>query len=258
MVVDLLQAEEISELKNFFYQSGHHTGKKEFYTTTWLTDNDLRLKINEEMKKCFAAKLDTLLNNYTYFYGSYFVKESGEQGDCVAHQDWTCTQEPECASITVWCALQDVDTTNGCLRIFPFSHHLKNYIRGRHLPDYLSATSSLIHRYLLKPIPLKKGQAILFNQRLVHGSTANSSSDLRIACGLVAAPAEQKLIHYVGDGSPQVKMISAANDLFSRYDTFDKMESEPALKHLTLTQSPLSRFGLLRLMCRSYFRTWFS
>ena len=258
VVVSLLTDVEVNDALDFFYQSGHHTGKKEFYTTTWLSDSELRLKTNEKMKNIFSARLSELLDNYTFFYGSYFVKESGEQGDCEAHQDWTCSEEPECSSVTVWCALQDVTPENGCLQILPYSQNLPNYIRGRHTPDYLTEVSAFVQKYLFKPIILKKGQAILFNQRMIHGSFSNFSSALRIACGGVAAPADRPVIHYVGESASEIKKVSAENDLFSRYDTFDKMENEPAVERISYPYARLTKKELVGVICRAYLHSLFS
>lgn len=255
VVIDLLNEMEVLELTSFFYSVDHSSDRGGFYTTTWLEDNSVRLATNNEMKRLLSPKLESILDNYKYFYGSFFVKKAGKSNNCDAHQDWSCINEPEFTSVTIWCALQDVDEKNGCLCILPRSHRLTNYIRGRHMSNYLEQVSHLINKNNLKPISIKKGQAVIFNQRMIHGSFGNYSSGLRLACGLVGAPAEAKLIHYVANGDASLKILDAENDLFSKYDTFDRMTDVEGINDVRYFHKPMTKLDLFWLKLIAMLKT---
>lgn len=91
---------------------------------------------------------------------------------------------------------------------------------------------------------MREGQAVIFNQRLVHGSGSNLTQQQRIACGVVGAPAEAPLLHHVAGPANTMRVLDAANNLFSRYDTFDGMENEPALYTRPVESKQLSRMQL--------------
>lgn len=251
VVVDLLDTSQTAYLRQQL-QILAHGNTDGFFTTTWLKDAEVRLQTNRSMQAFFTPLLNRLLDRYRFFYGSYFIKNAGEQSDCNAHQDWTCTQEPRYTSVTVWCALQDMTTDNGCLRVMPCSHRLTNYIRGRHLTEYLGKVGTYIHTHYLQPIQMCEGQVVIFNQRLIHGSASNLTGQQRVACGVVGAPEESPLLHYVAGPGNTMRVLDASNDLFSRYDTFDTMENEPALYTLPAAQGQLGWSSLYMLKLKQY------
>ena len=125
------------------------------------------------------------------------VKNSGINGECHMHQDWTFVEEPAHYSVNFWCALQDVNEGNGCIWVMPGSHKLDNYYRGRNIISSTQKQQEFIRKYLMKPVILKKGEAILFNSRLVHESRNNTSGQNRIAAAAMIIPNNTQPIHYM-------------------------------------------------------------
>jgi hypothetical protein len=97
--------------------------------------------------------------------------------------------------LTCWLAITDADEANGCLQVYPQSD------RGRfleHCPGDSAAMQGLnqigIPPRLLpdaspKPLPMRAGSALFFNQMLVHGSRDNTTIDkVRISFDLRYQP----------------------------------------------------------------------
>jgi phytanoyl-CoA hydroxylase len=97
--------------------------------------------------------------------------------------------------LTCWLAITDADEANGCLQVYPRSD------RGRfldHCPGDSAAMQGLnqigIPPRLLpdaspKPLPMRAGSALFFNQMLVHGSRDNTTIDkVRISFDLRYQP----------------------------------------------------------------------
>lgn len=246
VVVPLLEKQDVEYLLSIL-ETQNLQNDNGFFTTTWVTDTAVRLDTNDILKQKLSASLDKFLLDFRYHYGNYFIKKPGETSHCHAHQDWAFVEEPLYTSVTVWCALMDMTAENGCLRVLKGSQGINNYIRGRNTYNYLDRTSLFIHKYLMRDLVMKQGEAVIFNQRLIHGSKDNKSDTNRVACGLVGVPKEARIIHYVGekDHPEKLKVLNAENDLFSRYDTFDILEQEPAMSQLDINKEYLSKKQLL-------------
>jgi phytanoyl-CoA hydroxylase len=87
--------------------------------------------------------------------------------------------------ITVIVPLGDTTLENGCLRFVPGSHmnplepdpHRMDTSRMRHINETPFHETDLYR--LSVPVPLKRGQALLFNDSLWHGSDINDSDEDR-------------------------------------------------------------------------------
>ncbi|MEZ6018120.1 MAG: phytanoyl-CoA dioxygenase family protein [Planctomycetota bacterium] len=103
------------------------------------------------------------------------------------HQDlayWPATPEPE--TVTVWLALDDTDEENGCLMFVPGSH-AEPALRP-HLP--LHGDRDVSHTLVatvdpnvdrITPAPIRRGDALCFRERVLHGSGGNPSARWRRA-----------------------------------------------------------------------------
>ena len=92
--------------------------------------------------------------------------------------------------LTVWLALTDATTENGCMQVMPGSHRdgLKD-----HCPvDQLRIPDALLELEQAKPLPMKAGSALLMTSRTVHASTDNvSEHSVRISFDLRYQPIGQ-------------------------------------------------------------------
>lgn len=107
--------------------------------------------------------------------------------------------------ITVWIPLVDSTHENGCLHLIPRTHkkrvvaHEKETYSGtgyEGLPDgYIQK-----HKKEIIALPMKAGSAVLFNDRLIHSSTANNSDGVRWSVDLRYQPTDQDPMPQHGAG----------------------------------------------------------
>jgi len=92
--------------------------------------------------------------------------------------------------LTVWLALTDATTANGCMQVIPHSHRdgLKD-----HCPvDQLRIPDALLPLDRATPVPMKASSALLMNQQTVHSSLDNVTEDqVRISFDLRYQPVGQ-------------------------------------------------------------------
>jgi hypothetical protein len=131
------------------------------------------------------------------FTASFVIKAPGPRGLVPPHQDWTFVDESAAASATVWVPLVDTDFANGTMGVIPGSHRLPG---RRASPSPFFPAPIARHSLRLLPwaqfIPLRAGEALVFDNRLVHCSPPNLSAAPRLAGGIGIAPAEAPLLHY--------------------------------------------------------------
>ena len=106
--------------------------------------------------------------------------------------------------ITVWVPLVDATLENGCLHIMPRTHRQKvlsyhhEQVTGTR---YLEVDAEHLGKEKAPlPLPVRKGDAILFNNRCIHSSTPNRSDHVRWAIDLRYQPTSQDPMLTMGVG----------------------------------------------------------
>ncbi len=107
--------------------------------------------------------------------------------------------------ITVWIPLVDSTHQNGCLHLIPATHRKRAIQHGQEsysgtgfleiAPDYIQTRKKEIIA-----LPMQAGSAVLFNDRLIHSSTPNTSDHVRWSVDLRYQPTDQDpmSVHGVG------------------------------------------------------------
>lgn len=196
-IVIKLFDEEWSDKIAAKHKSLHPDIRDNFYATQNSLNYDYRRAVEDFLFPLFSEKVKALFCNHEVLYTQFMVKQPGANGACDMHQDWTFVKEPAHFSMNLWCALQDVNETNGCLWMLPGSQHLNNYHRGRNIERSTLYQNEFIRKFLMEPVILKKGEAVLFHARMVHESRNNDSISERLAAATIVVPKEGERIHYL-------------------------------------------------------------
>lgn len=109
--------------------------------------------------------------------------------------------------ITVWIPIVDSTLENGCLHIIPGTHRkrvIQYHAEQRTGTQYTETDLEVVAREAKKrpivAIPMAAGSAILFNDRLLHSSTANNSDHVRWSVDLRYQPTDQDPMPQHGAG----------------------------------------------------------
>ncbi|WP_135550653.1 phytanoyl-CoA dioxygenase family protein [Paenibacillus cymbidii] len=110
----------------------------------------------------------------------YFYKDPGSPGQS-AHQDYYYIKNEPNTITATWMALEDVDTENGCMHVIPGSHRLGLLPHGavRNIQEHEANLHEIEGVDLTReiPVPMKKGDVLIFDGLLIHSSTRNRSAD---------------------------------------------------------------------------------
>lgn len=177
VILDFYTADEVQYLLNL-YRELHPEDEKGFFPSTFSKDKKYRITADEEIRKVGNRSMENYLTDITIVCGSFIVKSPGEDSVMDVHQDMTLIDESEFTGVNIWCPLIDLTDTNGLLYALPGSHRIFPTYRGSSVPTIYQNVYDEVKKYS-KPIYLKAGQAIFFDQSILHWSKPNLSSEVR-------------------------------------------------------------------------------
>lgn len=195
LTVPLLSDSEAEDMISIF--NNFHRKKNDIHAFTLCSPNyEMKKEIFMILKEYFTPKLNLVFSSYRLTGGNFYFKASHSSFNIVPpHQDWTFVDEKANFSINVWIPLVDMNKLNGAYHIIEGSHRWEFTYRGSNIP---SACSNMQFSFdNLKYLPAKKGEAIIYDHRLVHATPPNISDVDRIAIVLNLIPYNTDLIHCI-------------------------------------------------------------
>jgi len=219
LVVDLLDPVACAELRTAYDDLDHGDQWASefapgFHTTMYDPRLEYRRQVHSLIDRAMSSTLRTLLVDHRICLANFTVKLPG--GEPVpGHLDWNFVDEAVASSATVWCALEDVAEEQGALTVIPGSHRHVDFIRPVNVRDYDRHTSVAGGDQV--PVPVRAGQAIVLDNRTVHGSAANRSDRTRVAAAAVVAPRSVPLQHYWIDDDDELVRLVVEPEFFLYY-----------------------------------------
>ncbi|MFM7321155.1 MAG: phytanoyl-CoA dioxygenase family protein [Armatimonadota bacterium] len=120
------------------------------------------------------------------FASHYICKPAGDGLPVLWHQDGAYWPLAPMDVVTLWLAVDDSDTENGCMRVVPGTQNLdlKELRRNAAVESVLGSETpeEFFDESQAVDIVLRRGDVSVHNPRIVHGSNANTSPRRR--CGL--------------------------------------------------------------------------
>jgi len=213
LVLDLLCNEEVIACTEV-YKNSDNLERGTRYNTLEVNDYDNRKYVYEALLKILSKPILNRLNGYK-FIGFNFAVKKGTGKNFPSHIDDSHTDD-HFRGVNVWIPLVDVNAENGALYVVKRSHLLPLPIRGIGLPFAFERFEDIILRKAEK-ISYKAGQALIFDDRIIHGSPANSTDEERpaIIAGLIPENAEPKIyIRHNELVNEEVELFEAPTEMF--------------------------------------------
>lgn len=177
VILDFLNSEEVLNLNNLF-RSKHPEAVNGFYTSTFSKDTEYRKEVDASIRQYMQRSLEYYFENYKVHCGSFIAKGADEKSVLKMHQDMTLVDESIYTGINIWIPLINLNKDNGAIEVLPRSHRLFKTYRGASLPDIYDGIEDSVYK-IMQPCYLNAGQAIIFDQSIIHCSPANKSNSVR-------------------------------------------------------------------------------
>ena len=226
---EFLNDEEIQFCKQIF-QSDFANHQDVFYSSSFHEDFSLKKKASDQILAKLSSKIEARFSDYKLLGVSFLEKKANQNNPLPVHQDWTVTDEEKFGSFTIWIPLDDTTKNNGALRVIDGSHQIENNYRAPSLPVSFDRHRADFEKYL-KTLAIPKGNAFVFNQKLMHASWPNLSNENRLALtiGLVPKDADLFMLYYDAP-KKQINKYAMPDDLFLHYPEIIK---QPTIGKLT-------------------------
>ena len=180
-IKQILAPKEIDSLFRLYHDLHQlESAQGGMFYSVYSKDLEYRANVHREIGKIVEPCISKLLKDYKVVLNSFVVKTPGPKSAFYLHQDTTALDEFKYSGLSIWIALQDTGPENGGMNLIPRSHWLSSPYRGVTMPFPFKKIESTVREYL-QPIRLKAGQALIFDQRLIHDSSVNSSKEDRVA-----------------------------------------------------------------------------
>ena len=228
VLVDFMPQANIEELKKFFLESNHDL-EYGFYTSIWSYNEKHRKAVNSFITNQTLKFANKFLKHYEPVFANYMVKKAQNQSSLGYHQDWTFSLEGQAPAVNIWFPLTQITDNNGTLKVIPGTHNLNIPIRARNHPSPLEKLDKKIldkHAIALKP---NLGQAIIFHEKLVHGSENNHSDKLRLAASMVMSSKYSSLVHILRRND-KLLLKKVSPHFFTDYGLFSDLSAVNGFK----------------------------
>ena len=199
VVVDLLDATGIAALRRVWAEDGG-SARPGFHYGLAADGPERRRAVDRAVRPIVGPAVAELFDDHVIFLASFVTKAPGDDGEVGEHADWTFVDEQHAVTAGLWAPLQDCAVDDGALVVVPGSHRFRPTLRGT--PD-LGLDFDLVRPLpdrLRRPVPLRAGQAVVFDHRLLHGSPVNRGTDVRVAVGVGVKTREVQLLHHTRTG----------------------------------------------------------
>ena len=206
----------------------------EFTATIQLDDPERRSAVHHGVREILRPCLEQHFVDHRIVAGNFVVKQPGPWL-VEPHQDFDFVDEQRWRAVLGWIPLHDVDPSNGCLHVVPGSHRLATLPRGsgdHRFPfapvlDHLKARRSVA-------VPLRRGQAVLYDARTLHWSTGNDTGHERVAGAFAAIPSAAELLHCHVNDDDTVTVLAVDDDIYADtpFHGYPVRGREMAVRHL--------------------------
>jgi hypothetical protein len=188
------------------------------YHCTFLDSNRAyRRETFELLREVFEPHVDRLLADFELLQCNFYVKPPHE-GFFEAHQNWPMLADPSDTSVSLWCPVVDVTPANGTIGLVPGSHKiLPEHVMGPGGDSYFTPFKDRIFDHL-EMIALRAGEALFFDDSIVHGSDRNRSDEPRIAIQLICVPAGETSVYLLDRGGKSFDVVRAPPDFWLETD----------------------------------------
>lgn len=226
-VIDFLGRDEVQSLLRFHSENPIPTDIVEAVISATICSSDLlyRQKALQQTKKFFIPKTKLLFPNHKMVVCTFINKKSSELcSDISLHRDKSCADETNLKTFGIWCPLINVNEQNGCFYIVQKSHLLISTPRSSNEFPYSQEILSIMRENYLTKVPMKAGQALIYDNCLIHGSFSNSTDTERLAVLCILTPKDSPVLFYYRDPKTSNKLeVFEIDDAF--YDNYIHREN---------------------------------
>lgn len=182
LIKDFLDDYQLLQAKNILNKNSNFqifTGEPR-YTSMERESPENKVLISNLLEQLLLPSLMKFFKDFKCPVFQFFIKMPHSDGEVGMHTDTTLLLNPAIEPhYGIWIPLQDVDENNGTLMLAKSSHQWFNGVLTSSVNWPFFPYLSKIEEKAIK-LNLKAGELVVFDNRLIHGSTYNASEKPRL------------------------------------------------------------------------------
>jgi Phytanoyl-CoA dioxygenase (PhyH) len=197
------------------------------------TNVEYKRQTKELISSIFTPHIEKHLANFQIHHCNFNIKPP-HAGEFPVHQNWPGLADLNDTTVTFWCPLLDVVGSNGALQVVEGSHKIVPHVEGPNSPCYFRDFKEDLIRKHLRPIPMKAGGCVVFDDGLIHWSAKNDSDKPRIAIQILCTPKNVQPVFFFFDPKKpsHFELIEADENFYIETPIPDLMTRQPNWKSL--------------------------
>ena len=183
------------------------------------------------------------------FFSLLVMKFNKDKSYVEPHQDISMVDEKKSITTFLWIPTVDIDDKNGALLVLPGSHIWATWQKthNRDITPLKQNSKWLMEKMI--PVFLNKGDLVLFDSSLIHGSLPNISDKARIAMNTSVIPKNQQMVHYEKNANTPKGMIEKYDINLNFWKNMEYIQSvsgknKSMVLEPLLIEKQLSKFNL--------------
>ena len=226
IILPFYNTEETSALLSL-YDAIQPKVSEGFFPSTFSQDKNYRTQADVEIRAVCSRSVEKYLQDIKVICGSFIVKQSKPESAMCVHQDMTLVDESKYTGINIWVPLLDLNDENGTLQVLPGSHRIFPSYRGSSICGIYEECNEEIKKYLTKVYP-KAGEAVIFDQSIIHYSEANRSGGPRIVTNtyFTHKDATFQTCYWEKDYGSKVEIFEQDDKFMTDFDQFGQNISD--------------------------------
>lgn len=231
-ITPLLSPSEITGLRDLFYSCFKEAELPEVFDSLNGVDAATRKKINDGVFAICNDALSRVIENYKVVVSLYFSKKSGNSSAIGRHVDPSMTLE-DYNHIGFWIPLVDVNEETGKFYFLRGSQNYTPPYFALSIPHPYQKVDHLAAEYM-HGVKVRAGEAIVFHNRVLHGTASNISGQTRVAVIIKVIDNNAPLVNAWLDESnagSAVELYSLPDDYYVSND-WRKVERPSSAVHI--------------------------
>lgn len=215
-VVALLDAEQLAEVRRASEALGPAPDDPRV-AVNWSFHSQSR-EHKDDVKRLLPLvrpELDRVFTDHEVFLTTFITKWPGPHSAFPPHQDPTLVDERRFTGVTVWAPLVDVDADNGMLQVVPGSHRFSSGLRVQDVDrSPFAGLEEVVIGELGRGVPLAAGEALVFDNRIIHYSLPNRSSEGRVVLSFGMRPRAGRCVTIDAVDGDEVGVYEVPDDFY--------------------------------------------
>lgn len=161
------------------------------------------------------SALDQAFADHEVYLTTFITKWPGPHSGFPPHQDPTLVDERRYTGVNVWVPLVDVGADNGMLHVVPGSHRFSSTLRVQdvdHSP-YAGLEEAIVGCHG-RGVPVAAGEALVFDNRIIHYSLPNASEEPRVVLSFGLRPRSGRCVVLLPDETGGLEMYEVEDDFY--------------------------------------------